>query len=348
MGARGVIVAVAVIVSVARARVAAADSALITKAQTAVDASDYDTAKAALAEALTSGANGPEDLAQIYRLSGIVYGSLGDAKIATDAFERLLALSPKATLPAGTSPKIGKPFKAAQDFYKKHEPLRARVETSERPATATLVVASDPLAMIARARVTFRADGKPDERIEASGKDRIVIDLPRAHRLDLRVAAIDQHGNRVVELGSTDVPIVIVVSDVPIDVTPQPPTPPRKIAGPPPKPRKWYARWRVWGTATVVAAAGAAGFGIATIVDIAQLNHLNANSVDHDFTEARKVESRARADFIVTQVFAGTAGALAIGTAILYLTSPRIAERAPSLGAMPVRGGGGIVMGGHF
>ena len=83
--------------------------------------------------------------------------------------------------------------------------------------------------------------------------------------------------------------------------------------------------------------------------DIATLNHLNATSVDHSFAEAQAAESTARRDLIVTQAFAIGAGALAIGTVILKLTTPRARiERVPHVTALPLHGGGALAIGGRF
>ncbi len=45
---------------------------------------------------------------------------------ATTAFGRWLALDPKAALPPGTSPKITRPFTAAQDQAKGREPIKVK------------------------------------------------------------------------------------------------------------------------------------------------------------------------------------------------------------------------------
>ena len=342
---RGLVVVVCV---VAAARTAAADDA-IAKAQTAVDDSDFDTAKTVIADALASGQYGPEELADLYRLSGIVDASFGDAKAATEAFEHLLALSPKAALPPGTSPKIAKPFKAAQDFFKKREPIHAKAETTEHPATVALVIASDPLHMIAKARATFRGSGKAEQTLEATGTDRIAIELPRARRLDIRLAALDEHGNRVVELGSADVPIVIVDDTAPVEAEPVKPPPKVETRVVPAARRPVVLRWQAWGAATVVFVGAATAFGIATKSDLDTLNHLNAQSVDHQFPEAQAAESRARRDLIATQVFAIGAGALAVGTIILKLTTPHArTERVPSVTAVPLPRGGALAIGGRF
>ena len=81
----------------------------LAKARQAVAESDYVSARPVLVAALQAGGHGPDAVAEIYRLTGIVEAALGDARAATEAFTRLLALSPRAALPAGTSPKIKRP-----------------------------------------------------------------------------------------------------------------------------------------------------------------------------------------------------------------------------------------------
>ena len=65
------------------AKAATADTPL-EAAKAAVDASDYLTARTQLDAIVAAGASGPDELAEVYRLTGIVAGALGDAKAATD------------------------------------------------------------------------------------------------------------------------------------------------------------------------------------------------------------------------------------------------------------------------
>ena len=181
-------------------------------ARKAVEGSDYLTARPALETALKSGAAGPADLAEIYKLTGVVEAALGNTGPSEKAFTRWLALDPKGSLPAGTSPKITRPFTAAQDKAKKTGPLSAKAETSDDPPAVTLVIVNDPAKMIVGAKVYFVADRKPEQTLEADGTDKVTIELGLGKRIDLRLHAVDEYGNRVVELGSKDVPIVITSS----------------------------------------------------------------------------------------------------------------------------------------
>jgi hypothetical protein len=318
------------------------------KAKAAVEASDYMAARTALEAALATGANGPEQLAEIYRLSGVVAGALGDAKKSTEAFERCLALAPKTTLPAGTSPKIVKPFTAAQKSAK--EPLKIKADTSSSPPSVTIVVASDPLSMIARVRVLVVVDKKPEQKIEKPASERTTIALPAGKRLDLRIAALDDKGNRLAEVGTTDVPLVIVGPGGDKDpdlVAKKPPTgEPLKPPPPPPSPRPFVLRWYTWAGASVVFLGAGAYFGYSALQAKHDLDDLNATSPNHTFDQAQAVEQRARNRVLFTNIALATGGVFAIGAGILYLTTPKATERRVAV--TPVPGGAAVVMGGQF
>ena len=334
--------------AVLAASAAAADP--LGDAKTQVAASDYLNARASLDAAYGAGANTPDQLAEIWRLRGIVAGALNDAKAATDAFEKCLALNPKAELPPGTSPKITKPFTAAHDKVK--DPVKIKAETSSAPPLVTVVIASDPLAMIAKIQVTVKVDGGAETKLEGAGKDKVTIDLPSGGRLDLRVAALDEKGNHVAELGTTEVPIVIIGKakvedktphDVKVVVGEQHPRPTPK----PVKERGFFWKWYVWGGAAVVFGGTATYFGIDGLRAKSDLEDLNRSSPNHSFDEAKSTERRARRDFLIANIGYGVAGAFAIGAAILWLTEPK-QPTEQRVTAVPLDGGGAIVFGGHF
>jgi hypothetical protein len=331
------------------ATIASADPLDDAKAQVA--ASDYLKARTSLDDAYASGANNPEQLAEIWRLRGIVAGALGETKPATEAFQRCLALTPKAELSPGTSPKIMRPFAAAQELYKKAKPLAIGKETTESPPAIAVIVESDPMKMIARIRVTVKADGGTEKQIDKqfSGQERVEVALPAGGRLDLRVAALDEKGNRLAELGSADVPIVIVGkrSDPKLVVAPPVVDKPKPVSPTPRAARPLYAKWWLWGSGAVVAASAATYFGLDGLAAKRDLEDLNANSTNHTFDEAKRTERRARRDFLFANIGFGVAGALAVTTAILFLTEPSSQETS-RVSAVPVDGGGAIVFGGQF
>ena len=324
------------------------EDADLARARAQLDASDYLAARDSLAAALAAGRSGPAELAEIYRLSGQVAGALGQPAAAEDFFRRLLALAPRATLPPGTSPKMARPFAAARAWAKDHDPLRVKVETAAAPPALTLVVLSDPHGMVASARATVRVAGRPEATVEGAGRDRIELALPRAARIDVLLAGLDEHGNRLVELGTADVPIVVVGAEerpAPPDAKPRPAVPP--APPPPPRRRALYARWWLWGGAALGFAAAGAWFGLAARGAIDDLEALNADSQNHRFEEALDVEDRARRDLLLFDVAAAAAGACAVAAVLLYLTEPRAepprAGRA-RVAPAPARGGAAVLV----
>jgi hypothetical protein len=324
----------------------------LSDARKAVEGSDYLTAKPALDTALKAGTAGPADLAEIYKLTGIVEAALGNAGPSEKAFARWLALEPKGSLPPGTSPKITRPFSSAQEHARKTGPLSAKAETTDDPPAVTLVVVNDPQKMIVGAKVYFVTDKNAEQTLAADGHDRVTIELGLGKRIDLRLHAVDEYGNRVVELGSKDVPIVITSTGKATNVDKQVSTKDRArvehAPAPPPAPRPWYFQWWVWGSATVVATGVGGYFAWRTREDIQRLDYLNANSLDYQWHDAQVVEDSAHRNLLVTNIAAGAAGAFAIGTVILFVTRPTSSESAVRATVAPMRGGGAVVLGGHF
>jgi hypothetical protein len=320
-------------------------------ARKAVEGSDYVAARPALETALKAGTAGPGELAEIYKLTGIVESALGNTAAAETAFKRWLALDPKGSLPKGTSPKLMRPFSTAQDQAKTTGPLVAKAETDDDPPSVTLVISSDPQKMIVGAKVFFVTDKKAEQTLEAEGSGKITIELGIGKRIDLRLYAVDEYGNRVVELGSKDVPIVITSSgqakkiddkDRELLITKK-----RKPVEPA-QPRPVLLRAWVWGTATIVVTGVGGYFAWRTYDDVQHINHLQANSLAYTWGDEQAAEKSARRDLLVTNIAAGTAGVLALGTIILYLTRPRSSESQVSATVAPTRGGGTVVLGGHF
>jgi hypothetical protein len=338
----------------------------LAQARKSVAASSYAVARSQLAAALDAGDHGPDEMVELYRLSGIVEAALEDPRAATAAFTRLLALSPRATLPAGTSPKITRPFDAAARYFETHAPLEVKIETRAVPPAITLVM-TDSLGMVAQARIAFTIDGGAEQIRDAVASARTVVALPTARRLDARAFALDGHGNRLVEIGSKEVPIVIIGEPPPPAAAARPPGGPAPVdvaapaTGPavapgdvvdtnPAPSQPLYLRW--WPYAAVAAGFGGATayFAWSTRSDSRELGRLNAASASYTFTEyralAKPIEDRGRRDALLTNIGLGVSGAFAIAAGALFVMSPGGSE--PHVVAVPVRGGGAIVWNGAF
>lgn len=344
---RGVALALALLEGVAWA-----DDPLA-QASAAVAASDYVAARTALVTAQVAGDRSPDDTAEMYRLSGVVEAALGNAQAATEAFTRLLALAPKARLPPGTSPKITRPFEAARGYYATHAPLDVKIETAAKPPAITLVVVSDPVHMVARARVVYAVDRGPERVQEVAASERTDIALPPGKRIDVRVTALDAHGNRLVEIGSKEVPIVIIGESQPVAAVPRPAprSPPR--SPPPPAPptvelprRPIYLRWWPYAAATVVFGGATAYFGWSAYSDARELQRV---SLDHAVLspEFQTVKDRGERATLITNIGFGVTGAFALATGAMFLTRPR-AHTEVRVTAVPVHAGGALVLGGTF
>jgi hypothetical protein len=323
-------------VSVLLASAGTAMAGPLDDARAAVDGSDYMAARGALDKALHAGGASPQDVAEIYKLSGIVEGALGNTEAATAAFAKWLELDPKGTLPPGTSPKIARPFKTASDHT---SAIEAKAETEAQPPSVTLVIASDDKKLIASAHVIVVVDGGAPQ--ELDGKPGATILLPRGRRLDLQVQALDANGNRVFELGSQAVPLVITSDDATVIAKKPLPKPVE-----PAHERRWYFQWYTWGGVAIASAVVSGVFAYETKQNVDQLDLLNRNSLAHPFRDAQGVESDAKRDLLIADIAAGAAGAFALGAVVLYLTRPHL-EHLP-VAAVPTRDGGVLVLGGHF
>ncbi|HEY0993581.1 MAG TPA: hypothetical protein VGD80_41290 [Kofleriaceae bacterium] len=315
--------------------VAWADDPLV-RARQAVGESDYVAARSALVAAREAGGCSPAQTVELYQLSGIVEAALGDTDAATDAFAHLLALSPTAALPPGTAPKITRLLETARLSFLDGAPLEVKIETAARPPAITLIVVRDPLRMVAAARVTYTVDGGPERTAVSPASPRTGMPLPPG-RLAARVSALDEHGNRLVDIGSSDAPITIVA---------EPPTPAAPAAAPPPvralaARRPLLLRWWPYAAATVVSGAATAYFDW-TAYDLA-LDLQRARSK----AEADAIVERGRRATLFTNLGFGVTGAFALTAAVMFAIKPR-SQTETHVTAVPAPGGGAIVLGGRF
>ncbi|HTL33316.1 MAG TPA: hypothetical protein VL326_09335 [Kofleriaceae bacterium] len=338
---------VAFLVALAAPLVAFAEPTL-ESAKAALDGSDYPGARQQLTAVLENGRHDASELAEIYKLLGIAAAALNDTSAATDAFAHGLALDPKLELPKGTSPRITKPFTAAKGKVKAK--LEIKAETKSDPPAVVIATVNDPVEMIARYQVTVRVDGTVRPQIEKPAAEEMEIAVPSGARIDVWVAALDKHGNRIAAVGSSEVPLVIVGKSRGDDVTPPPPVDDKKKPDkqkPEPHvvkvehPRPLYLQWWLWGGATLVAAGATSYFGVQAINGRDALQEMTGQTPKWDVFQD-KIASTKR-DVLITNIGFGVTGALGLTAAILFVTRPH-----SSLGPMQVDHGAGVAMRGSF
>jgi hypothetical protein len=235
----------------------------------------YDRARLLLVEALDAGGNSPAEVREIYELAATTEIVLGHPELGEQMYRRLLALDPKASLGSDEPPKMHAAFEAAQADTHAHGGL---VVTAAATASGTdVAVLADPLVMAIAAAFV----GEPAVRFDARRHAQLAARSGR-------VAILDDHGNRLVE----------------IDVA-APTTPPVSVEAP-----QRSQRWLVWGIPAGAFVATAVGFGITAIAYQSEAEDAAAHSGDHFVSDVTHDRDRAR-------VFAyGSAGLFAIGVAL--------------------------------
>jgi tetratricopeptide (TPR) repeat protein len=321
----------------------AEESRHLAEARQALASLKYEQALHALEKAQFSGKNGAGDMKTIYRMLGEIHAALGRQDESQRHFRSLLALEPTAELARGISPKIQQPFKAARDFMSSRGKLEVRCSADGAASRVVLDVASDPNDMVAGARVIYRLQDGTEQILEARGPGSHTLRVPVTEPVSLVCAAVDEHGNRLVEIGSWSQPLTLAPpapeADAPRPAVAARPAPAADAPAPP-----LYGRWYVWGSAAVL--AGGAGGYFAWQVSQAEddLDRLNDESPDHDFSEAERIEQRGKRNARIANVAFGAAGAFAIAAVVARFLEPDapVAETVTSLAPLPVPQGAGV------
>jgi hypothetical protein len=312
----------------------------LARARQEIDGVRYERASVALEQALRAGDAGPSAVAEIHLLRGRVAAALGRTAEAEEHFCRLLAIEPRARLPIGVSPKLARPFAAAQDSMRRRGHLRVRHEATGGEAPMVVVtIASDPLGMVARARLRFRTSTGIEQSLEATGRGRIVLPLPRAPRVELSGAALDAHGNRLVEFGPT------VLGE---RLEPALAAPPAAAAPPSERPapsRSFVASPWLWGGAAAAFAVTGMGLGLAARHAQGDLDALNAQSQDHSYSDAHRLQERGERYALLTNVAFAVAGACAVVTTILLIRDLRGRAERRRAAFAPTPGGATLWLG---
>jgi hypothetical protein len=287
------------------------------RARLALERLDYPTAKRALEQALESGENGPEELREVCRLLGVVDAAFGDNAGAFEAFRRWLVLEPTATLDEGMAPKVRAPLARARSWVDSQGWLALRLgDPTGDPRNIVVAIESDPLGMVAGARAEYRRRDGMVRSVSVKGNASLVLLLPGDARGRIRVSPIDRRGNRLADLWL----------DAPDGGGSRPP----------------YLRWPLWGGTAVAFAAVGAYFGARTAAARDELDAIIADSSNHTFEEARRLERRGNRYALYANLSYGAAAASAVAAAALpfFGDDRRTSAGTPQLSGRLLRGGG--------
>ncbi len=215
-----------------------------------------DSCRIALDRALRDPSNDRGQLAEIYRLKGVVEASMEQPIAAKRAFANMVVLDPAAQLSDDHAPKIRKAFEAARASLPGEQGIALQSTAPDEllmgsPAELPIRL-DDTLGLVEQIAVTYRVDGGELRPVLLTRIDRGVLRLPAEilperdapYFLELEAEAQNVYGATLARLqrgqpGTT----VLVVAEL---TEPQQP---------------WYQRWYVWasvagGVAVLAAAAG--------------------------------------------------------------------------------------------
>lgn len=299
-----------------------------------IDELRYEDALTTLDASLRSGKHGPADLARLYLFLGELHASMGDEDKAIDSFRRALLIDPTVELDEGLSPKISEPYQQAKKWLRDKTPVRIVHRILERKQRVIAVILqSNPLDLMAGARLSYwTADGQSDE-VSASGKDRIDLQVP--NNTERFVAAgIDQYGNRVVELGSAVAPLTLDPDEIPTTSTAAGSAGHRDSSS-----GSLITHWAVWGGVALAFAGVGTWAGLTARAEVDELDRARASSEQFEFSDVKAVADRAERRALIANISFAAAGASAIAATYFFLRrdkgSKRSAERAavvPAIG----------------
>jgi hypothetical protein len=295
-----------------------ADARKLGKARDAVSAVRYDDAQVLLVEALQSGTNSPEELAEIYRLSASTAIVLGQADAAEQYYRRWLALVPTASLPESVAPKLRQPFVAAQAYMAAHG--RLSVKAQRLGDVVDVIVESDPLGMVASVALD---DGEP----RALGADRTAHLALVAAQTSTSVRVLDEFGNRLLELRGGAI----------AHVEPPRDSGPTALAHAPRLPV--YRRPLAWTIAGSAFAIGGIAFGLAARSAHADVVEISANPHEHFASELDAARSRRERNALVANIGFVAAGACAFTAAVMWAT-----RSSTAVAVIPGSNGAAVVM----
>ncbi len=123
----------------------------------------FPEASRALEAAARVPGNGRETVVRIYELQGVVYGQLGQATKAREAFQAVLSLDPKHELSGKYAPKVLAAFAASKEWASANPPLdfkaaKAAIDEKGRVMQLAAKVKNDSMRLVRKVRFHLRPD----------------------------------------------------------------------------------------------------------------------------------------------------------------------------------------------
>ena len=186
---------------------------LLASAETAYSEVDFERARAAASEAITTGGLSPTELVRAYQLVGVSASALGDPSAAREAFVQMVSIDPDAHLDDTVPPRLRAPFLEARGQVSgRSGRLSAEVQLA-RAYGALRIALSDPFELVVTVRLHARVevqvefttseyDPEPEIMARHSGAS-------SADRMEYWLEALDAHGNQVLLVGTEYEPRVV-------------------------------------------------------------------------------------------------------------------------------------------
>jgi hypothetical protein len=235
-------------------------------AEEAYDQVDFEAALTLATEAIEGGQRSQQEMTRLYELISMCAAALDRVDEAREAYTRMLALNPDADVDASLAPRIRTIFLEASGSWVTRRGRLAAEATPLFERGELRVDLSDPLAMGHTVVVRVRVDraGEYREHSEAA-IEHAYVEVPSlrgATSAELIVRVLDVHGNRVVEVGTDDEPLVVRAHVAPRVDPPQVAAPDRPVepTTTPVTRRPWF--WAVIGTAALVVVGGSVAAGV--------------------------------------------------------------------------------------
>lgn len=173
---------------------------------------DFVTAAEAAMEAIESGNLSPSELVRAYELHGVASAALGDDDAALASFTKMLALDPDREV-RELSPALRAPYLQARgQIATMPETFEVEVEIS-RPTSSVMVQLTDALELASTIVMRSRGGGEGEfieERFEAASTIRQEVEgIPETGWAESAVEILDEHGNRLRVMGTTDAPLTL-------------------------------------------------------------------------------------------------------------------------------------------